>query len=82
VIRSLHAKKITNRCAGGTSSYPGGRRTGTVCRGINFGRAQPTARKEPEAVDKAANKKAASLDDLMGKPLGEAVRELQRRSAL
>jgi psp operon transcriptional activator len=42
-------------------------------------RARPTARKEPEAVDKAANKKVTSLDDLMGKPLGEAVRELQFR---
>ncbi|MBW1852756.1 MAG: phage shock protein operon transcriptional activator [Deltaproteobacteria bacterium] len=42
-------------------------------------RPQPAARNEPEAVDKAVHKKAASLDDLMGKPLGEAVRELQLR---
>jgi psp operon transcriptional activator len=30
-------------------------------------------------VDKFANRRAASLDDLMGKPLGEAVREVQIR---
>ncbi|HIJ20947.1 MAG TPA: transcriptional regulator, partial [Deltaproteobacteria bacterium] len=30
-------------------------------------------------VDRAGGKKTASLDDLMGKPLGEAVRELQIR---
>ena len=42
-------------------------------------RAQSPARKEPEAVDRAGVKKTASLDDLMGKPLGEAVRELQIR---
>lgn len=40
-------------------------------------RARPTLRKEPEAVDMTAPRKAESLDDLMGKPLGEAIRELQ-----
>ena len=42
-------------------------------------RARSVARKEPEVVDKVENREADSLDDLMGKPLGEAVRELQIR---
>ncbi|MBW1783235.1 MAG: phage shock protein operon transcriptional activator [Deltaproteobacteria bacterium] len=42
-------------------------------------RVQPPVPKEPKAADEPADQKAATLDDLMERPLGEAVRELQIR---